>query len=740
MQQHGNHQRQRRLASGLAAALAFAAVALLHFLSSEKGANLELLKPLLTIERAFQDLRSRSGRPAPANPRLLFLSIDDPSIRLSLLSSEEKQQAPFNQMEGWPWPRSVYGAVLDRLCNAGARLVIFDLIFNNPGRNDEVFREAIARWPDRVLLACNLEQTRGTQITAGQFPSPTILPPLPNSACISGGSVGGGCEDVTVMDPRLGCIVVFADFDACLREALYRTDLASQNFVPESIAARVIRIAGPPGSTAHIPDSPRKQLIRFTGPPSLVSTYNPAGMEASPFRPHSLYEIFLPSFWERNYKSGEFFRDAIVIVGSDGNVLKDTISTPMGLMPGPELHLNAINALWHNAFLTYLPLWADILIIAATAFMAWVLSVAFKWRLASLAFAIGAALGYVFLSGVAYDVASLQLIYFSPLAALACTWVAAEMTDYTMETVYHNRMRATLERYVSKSVASELLDNPDTVLNTWGGVRRHVTVLFSDLRGFTSRSEAVDPVEMVNQLNEYFREMSRPVLDEQGTLDKFIGDAMMAVWGNLLQRDNREDAMAAVRSALRMRRALVSLNKRRTEKAGHEGNNVRQGIGIHCGDAVVGNLGCEEKMDPTVIGDTVNLASRIEGLTKQYRCDLLISGSVATLLQGAFRLQPVDRVLPLGRTQPVDVHFVVCSEEEAPKFLSAADKDFLHAYQTGYDFASNRNFAEAARHFQAALKIRPDDFLAGLHLQRCHDALLDSNHHAWSGIAVMETK
>ncbi|PTX94788.1 hypothetical protein DB346_22540 [Verrucomicrobia bacterium LW23] len=712
---------RRRVASAVAAALACVAVALLHALASSKGAALGWLRPLQIGEHAFQDLRCRTGTTAPANPHLIFLAVDEPSIRLSLLSDEEKQQPPFDQMAaGWPWPRSVYAAVLDRLCNAGARMVVFDFLFSTPGKGDEEFRQAMERWPGRVLLACNLEQSRGTQSQTGQFPSPTLLP-----------------GDAGAADPRLGCITFFPDeADFCVRSAVFRTDLMMGDLVPESLAARVVRAAGPAGSEAFIPKTARPQLIRFTGPPSL------AGLEKAAFRPHSLHEIFLPSFWERNYQGGKVFQDAIVLVGPDGNMLKDIIPTPLGPMPGPELHLNAVNALWHNDFLHEPPLSADIASIVLLAAAAWVLTCVNTSRIASLAALLAVGMGWIALGHVLYDVAALQVVTLAPLLALAIAWMAAQVTDYTLDAMYFRQMRGMLERYVSKRVASDLLDNPNSVLRTLGGERRPVVVLFTDLRGFTSLSEAIDPVEMVDRLNEYFALMVRPVLAEGGTLDKFIGDALMAVWGNFITAGARQDAAAAVRAGLAMRRALEELNVKWTHEHKDKSGKIFQlkmGIGIHSGDAVVGNLGCEEKMDPTVIGDTVNLASRVEGLTKQYHVDFLISDSVAAQTEGYFRLQSVDRVQPVGRAQPVQVFHVICLATEPVPGGEAAQR-YLAAYEEAYSHAVARRFAAASIGFAEALKHRPDDYLATLHHKRCTDALADANHHAWSGFAVMESK
>ena len=171
------------------------------------------------------------------------------------------------------------------------------------------------------------------------------------------------------------------------------------------------------------------------------------------------------------------------------------------------------------------------------------------------------------------------------------------------------RTRRTLERYVSKNLVKEILENRDSYYHSMLGSRKPVTVLFSDLIGFTSLTERADPVVLVKQLNEYLSRMVTGVFENDGTLDKFIGDAIMAVWGNVSSRGAVEDAKAAVRTALAMRGELVTLNENWRSRGMTE---LGFGVGINHGDAVVGNIGSyepHERLDPTVIGDAVNLAS-----------------------------------------------------------------------------------------------------------------------------------
>src|SRR5437879_13779498 len=191
------------------------------------------------------------------------------------------------------------------------------------------------------------------------------------------------------------------------------------------------------------------------------------------------------------------------------------------------------------------------------------------------------------------------------------------------------------------------------------GSRKPVTVLFSDIVGFTPMTERADPVAVVKQLNEYLSRMVAAVFENGGTLDKFIGDAIMAVWGNVSSRGVAEDAKAAVRTALAMRRELRKLNESWRAQGVEE---LAFGIGINQGEAVIRNIGSyqpHERLDPTVIGDAVNLASRLEGLTRVYGVEILVGESASELMKDEFHLRSVARAQVKGKTKPVEMFTLV---------------------------------------------------------------------------------
>ena len=211
-------------------------------------------------------------------------------------------------------------------------------------------------------------------------------------------------------------------------------------------------------------------------------------------------------------------------------------------------------------------------------------------------------------------------------------------------------MKATMGKYMARKVMAHILKKKMSL----GGEKLTVTILFSDLRGFTSISERMDPQQLVGLLNEYFTEMVNIVMNEGGVVDKYIGDAIMAVFGAPVPK--ADDAVNAVRAAVEMRRALVELNERLTARGQPA---LRTGIGIHTGEVVAGNIGSERRMEYTVIGDAVNLASRLESNTKDLGVDVLISEDTYELTKHAIEARPVREITVKGRAQPVMTYEVV---------------------------------------------------------------------------------
>ena len=252
--------------------------------------------------------------------------------------------------------------------------------------------------------------------------------------------------------------------------------------------------------------------------------------------------------------------------------------------------------------------------------------------------------------------------------------------------------------------------------------------------GFTTLTESADPEALVKQLNEYLSRMTAAVFENGGTLDKFIGDAVMAVWGNVRSLGLAEDAKCATRAALVMRRELQKLN----EKWQGEGiAPFKIGIGLNQGEVLVGNIGSQEKMDPTVIGDSVNLASRLEGLTRTYAVDILVGPTAADLIRDSFDLRSVALVQVKGKTRPVEIFALVGAKNDP------GDREFLQrleTYEAGIRKFRERDFTQARILLSQFLEFYPDDALARMYLERTLEYEEKPPDEAWNAVEIFQKK
>jgi adenylate cyclase len=669
-----------------------------------------VVSPYLRADGAFQDYVAYFGRPAPKDPRIVFLADDSPSHTLDQLWPEDLEASPtLRLMKKRIWSRQIWADVLDRLANAGARVVAFDYMFKGEDDGDPAFKSAIDRHSEKVVLGSHIDDAAvfGQQMPSIAPPAETILR--------------------EVRDPRVGFINMFPDPDGIVRHMRFRVTLeelvglaaTSESTEFESLAARAARQAG---EGSKVPPGHERFRIRYA--------YKGETLHEET-KPISLFTIFVPSYWESNYQNGEFFKDKIVLVGPEGNYTKDIGPSPFGTIAGPEFHLNALNSILTNEFLRATPRWLDFCLIALGGLFGWVL--ASRIRNAVFRLLLLPLIGFAaFAAAVAAYNAAVVVPIFSPLLVLAGTVVTATAWQQLIERLEKARLRHTFERYVSRDVVKELVDNPESFLNSMVGVRKNVTVLFSDVRGFTTITESGDATQLVGQLNQYFSHMVNLVFANRGTLDKFIGDAVMAQWGGITTRGEKEDAMDAVRTAMQMRERLVDLNKMWIK----EGRiDLKVGIGINHGEAIVGNLGCEAKAEISLIGDAVNTASRFEGMTKDYHVDLIVGDKVAALVRDQFIIRTVGLSQPKGKLKPVEI-FTVLGE----RTNGTIDPDWLARYEEGVKLFRGREFAQAAERFESTLSAIPGDWLCETYLTKSRNYAANPPPPEWRPVDVMTSK
>jgi signal transduction histidine kinase len=409
-----------------------AIVVLLTTFCASIAALLEFERPAFYIQAEYRlrDLIARSGRTTPSNPDLVFLAIDSASISLDpeldlhgLLASSSSDPKSHRALEimtnGWPWNREVHALILERLIGAGASVVAYDCLFPTPAPGDAAFHAALDRFKSQVVIGSDFispeNVDRELKIHSSYEPPAETL--IPNAA---------------TLDERVGFTNFFTGENKFVRGAQYRIayrEGKSSTATYLSLSARAVSKTGHP---ELVPNDFAEHPIRFTGTPRMG------------FRPHSVFEIFVPEYWEHNYRSGESLRNKIVIVGAVGKWQKDELATPFGPMPGAELHLNALNALLHGEFLKELsPVTNDgIIALAALLGAALCFSIRSPWlRLLALGAADGAA---PFCGLWFYNHPGVFLPCLAPLLALNSNVLFCLVSDFTFELIEEARLRSTL--------------------------------------------------------------------------------------------------------------------------------------------------------------------------------------------------------------------------------------------------------------------------------------------------------
>jgi adenylate cyclase len=374
-------------------------------------------------------------------------------------------------------------------------------------------------------------------------------------------------------------------------------------------------------------------------------------------RPYASYEVRHLLASEEQLQSGQtpavdpaVFKDKIVFVGLAASGLVDVFTTPFGIdngnMPGIQLHATMADNLLSNRFLRPASRRARITVVIAAALLVGLLTALLPFTPAAITTLLAASV-WTWYSLSAFK-GGLWLNMVQPLTGMGLALFAGTAYQYFVEGREKRIVKGLFGRFVSRDVYKQLIENPE--LAELGGRRRVMTVLFSDIRGFTTVTEKGQPEELVGQLNEYFSRMVEVVFRHHGTVDKFVGDMVMALFGAPVDDpDHAEHAMAA---AVEMVDVLGQLN-RKWRAEGKVPFDI--GVGVNSGEMIAGNIGSSSIMSYTVIGDNVNLGSRLESLNKEYRTRIIISDATRTRLQGNYTIRALGDVTVKGKTVPIAI-------------------------------------------------------------------------------------
>jgi adenylate cyclase len=680
---------------------AFALALLIHLLG--------LFRPL---EWKSWDLRLRLfSDPSRASRDIVIFLIDQYSLDVY-----EKEQGLT-----WPWPRQLYSAVIDYLRTAGAKAVFFDLTFTEGSRygveDDENFAGAMVR-AGNVFLPLALSQTdeffeeqpetllKRFDLASSSVPQKSF--PEARSASLPVSVLLEACRGA-------GNVLFRPDSDGIFRRLplAYRFSGMSIPSIPLALA----RFLGREEELSHIPlDAEGGLIIRYHGPAGTYKSYSLAAIINSWAR---LEEGLEPQV------RPEEFSGKIVLVGGSAPGLLDLRPTPLSsVYPGVEIQAAALDNILHRDFIRSQPrLLFVVLLFVFSLLTAAGASLLRKIWLQVVFFLICLALPFA-AAWLAF-VAGVWLEFVGPEFAVTSGFIAASLLNYGVEGKQRRFIKGVFSHYLSPEVIDRIIDNPS--LLRLGGERREVTSFFSDVAGFTTISEALSPEELVNFLNEYLSEMTEIILRSGGTLDKYEGDAIIAFWNAPL--DQPDHALRACRAALGCQARLAELGPRFREKAGRP---VTVRIGLNSGPAVVGNMGSSRRFDYTAMGDTINLAARLEGACKLYQVSVLVGEETYSQIKDALLAREVDTIRVVGKTRPVNVYEIVCEKSDA----SAANTERIGVFAEAREAYKNRAWDKAMELFG---RIQADP-LSGLYIARLQSLQQNPPPGDWDGVFVLKEK
>jgi adenylate cyclase len=590
-----------------------------------------------------------------------------------------------------PWPRGLHGELVRVLAREGARAVAFDVLFEGPGdpAQDEAFASGLAA-AGNVILGRTVEQVQDPRFRQVRLIDPD--PPLARAAAALG--------DVSLPEDR----------DGVIRSAWLVHDGRT------SLALAAYEVAT--GDTSQRDQA--RRLIDYYGPGRSVPTV-------------SLYQALEPE----EYLPPGFFRNKLVFVGASQvaaagpTEVKDSFRTPFrdrehGNTFGVEIHATLAANLLEGRRIALAPAGLEMLLLLLLPLVATLAFIYLRPVYGVLAL-LGCALMPLSLGYIAFTRAGLWLPVAVPtLIQLPLAYVVSLVWYYLTTARDKERIRKAFAFYLSPNMIRKVTESPEEL--NLGGEEIVCTAMFTDIAGFTSIAEDMTAPETAALLNEYFSEATGHVFETGGTLIKYIGDAIFAIWGAPLHMEDH--ATAACRAAVGMSRLQEAL-------AGRPAGRLVTRIGVHTGTMLVGNLGSAQRFDYTAIGDTVNLAARLEGINKQLGTRALVSGETLAAADGSLRVRPLGRVQVVGRASPVAIHELLGLNGDP----GAPDEGAIEVFRQALETYSSGKLQEAEEGFRRAQELMggadgPSEF----YLKLLASYRQQPPGGAWDGVLRFESK
>ena len=616
---------------------------------------------------AFDRLTQWTARTRPLDPSLAIVAIDDDSIQA--LASPKVKAWP------WPWPRGAYADMIAYLKASGAREIWIDLFFETPDADtfqDDELRAAIA-------AAGNVHIGRRKDATSLFAPNFNVtLPPTPQDEAVLHGDIDG--KHLLAWPPP---------FNELIRQ---KDGLVTPSAILVVEGEKLLKTL-PADDRA----SPEKVAALWSGSPPLPL----AGR----------------------------FRDKLVYVGVTANAGYDLKAFPVGNSePSVMIHVVARSNELQNGFFRPIPAWLRTSLVVACCL---VVSGLFR-RIPEFTRYMAAILVVAGLVAFVAYILFLQRIWVQPMLcelAIATTFTVVTSTNYVREGRKRRMTEELFGKFVSRKIVDRLVARPDRL--KLGGEKTELTVLFSDLSGFTTLSETMPSDVLLRFLNTYLNEMSELIYEREGTLDKYIGDAIMAFWG--APDASPDHAWQACHAALACQKRLAELAPIWESQYGAK---LVARVGINTDEMTVGLVGSNRLHNYSVIGDAVNLASRLEGANKVFGTSILIAERTVELSHGYIEVRPVARLQVKGKTKSVMVYELLARAGE----LTEIQREATYAFTDGFAAFVERDWIEAERLFKVSLEKQPDDALVTLYLQRVRECAVSPPPVGWDGVFKLDEK
>jgi len=559
--------------------------------------------------------------------KFLFKGSVNPQNKIVIVGIDDKS---IQQLGRWPWPRDILARGIRNLKKSGAKVIGIDIIFPEPSRgkerkNDYILAKALkdagcvvgSSYFEEVLERVVSTDKQGQPIVKEEYNLRNILPiPIIEKAY-----------------KNIGFTNAFPDKDGVLRRAILKKEI--DNKIIYSFNANI---------ASNFLNKDIKQIV------------NNKNIIMANFKMSKTGEAFFPKYSFKMIYDGQFpkdwIKDKIVLIGSLATGVFDHYPTPTEKMfPGVEFHAVLVDNLIHNDYFHEIHPVIIFLIIILFGLFTGYFFVKFRPLKATILF-FSILVIYFLFTQLAFTKFYLNIDFLKPSITIVGCYLGVMTYKFMTETKEKLWIKKTFSYYLSPEVINELMNNPDKL--KLGGERKVLTVMFSDIRGFTSISEQLSPEQISNLLNEYLTVMTKIIFEYNGTVDKFIGDAIMAFWGAPIPQEDH--AKKAVLCSIKMIEELLHLQQNWGKR---NLPIIDIGIGINTGDMVVGNMGSIERMDYTVIGDNVNLASRLESLTRQYETKIIISEFTYEIVKDIVKTESLGEVKVKGKEKKVKIYSVI---------------------------------------------------------------------------------